>query len=241
MMSVASTAPAAESDEPRLQTGDASHAPWYLRPFKLLVRLLMRLFFRVRVIGLENVPRKPVIICANHLGWADTFAILAFFPLEPRVYILGEKQVAHISGFRYRVINDLQIMVALDRSKPLHALRTMESVLKRGGSLLIFPEGKLGTREGELQELQQGAAHLSVVSGDSLLPVGLTGTSELWLRRKLTVRVGQPIDPAQFEGDTRTRMHAMTARLATEMRALLPGDYERPRFKPLRKWLTNLF
>ena len=32
-----------------------------------------------------------------------------------------------------------------------------------------------------------------------ILPVGLTGTKQLWLRRRLTMRVGKPISPAEFE------------------------------------------
>jgi hypothetical protein len=71
--------------------------------------------------------------------------------------------------------------------------------------------------------------------------VGLTGTKELWLRRTLTMRAGKAISPAWFEGDPRTRTHAMTARMGEELRTLLPGDYERARYKPLRKWLTRLF
>ena len=237
----AEVAPGRKKLEAHLQRGNAARARWYIRAFKFVVRGIFRLFFRVRVIGLKNVPRTPAIICANHLGWADTFLVLLFFPVEPRVYVLGEQEVKYISGFRTKVIDWLEIMVMLDRSKPVQAVRTMQDMLKRGGSLLIFPEGRLGTEEGELGELQDGAALLSQRSGAPLVPVGLTGTKELWLRRTLTMRIGRPILPAQFEGDTHTRVRDMTARLDREMRALLPGDRERPRIKLLNKWLTKLF
>ena len=236
-----SHAPDAEAHE-HLQGGAAAPARLHIKLFKLVVRATFRLFFRVRVAGLKNVPRTPVIICANHLGWTDVFIVLLFFPVEPRVYVLGEQQVKFISSFRTRVIDWLEIMVMLDRNKPIEAVRVMRDMLRRGGSLLIFPEGHLGTEEGCLSELQHGAAHLGVVSGVPLLPVGLTGTSELWLRRLLVLRIGRPISPADFEGDTRTRMHAMTERLEREMRALLPGDRDRgPRVKLLKRWLTGLF
>jgi hypothetical protein len=55
------------------------------------------------------------------------------------------------------------------------------------------------------------------------------------------MRVGKPIYPAGFAGDKRTRIRAMTAHLERELRALLPGDHERPRVRLLRGWLTNLF
>jgi 1-acyl-sn-glycerol-3-phosphate acyltransferase len=206
-----------------------------------MVRGLFRLFFRVKVVGLSNLPSTLVLICANHLGWADPFLVLLFFPVEPRIYVLGLDPTA-VSGFRTRVVSALEVMVALDRDKPLKALRTSEDVLKRGGSLLVFPEGgTLGAEEGTLLELQHGAAHLSQVSGIPILPVGITGTKELWLRRTLTVRIGKLIQPTGFEGDMRSRVHSMTAYLSRAMRVLLPGDHDHPRFKPLNRWLTKLF
>lgn len=224
-----------------MQRGSAGRARWHVRLLWLLIRLLFRIFFRVRVVGLQNVPSRPAIVCANHLGWADSFLLLLFFPVEPRIYVLGDEQVKDISSLRTRAINALQIMVDLDRSKPREALRTMQDVMRRGGSLLIFPEGRVGQEEGKLHELQHGAAHLSVFSGAPLVPVGLTGTSELWLRRRLIMRIGKPIEPGLFSGDTRTRLHEMTAMLDQEMRALLPGDRDQPRVRLLRRWLTNLF
>lgn len=217
-----------------------SRAGLRLRVFRGALRLVFRLVFRVRVDGLDKVPATPVIVCANHLGWTDPFLVLLFLPVQPRIYILGEKQVRQISRFRALMIDTLKIMVPLDRSKPLEALRTMERVLKSGGSLLIFPEGKLGTEEGQLLELQQGAAHLSQMAGVPLLPVGLTGTSELWLRRSLTVRIGDPISPNEFEGSLRDRLTAMTTALHAAMFALLPGAGKRPRLRLLSRWLTKL-
>ncbi|HKP51440.1 MAG TPA: lysophospholipid acyltransferase family protein [Chloroflexia bacterium] len=223
-----------------VQQGDASRARLPLRLFRLVVKGLFCLAFRVRVRGLEKLPPGPAILCVNHLGWADPFLPLLFFPVEPRIYVVGEKEVAHISTFRNRVIDKLEIMVSLDRDKPREALETMQDVMRRGGSVLIFPEGKLGEEEGALHELKHGASHLSVVSGYPLVPVGLTGTQELWLRRKLTVRVGKPIYSSQADGDMRDKIRAGTATLDASMRTLLPGDHERARVKLLRRWLTKL-
>ncbi len=185
-------------DDTRVQEGDAGKARIHLRLFRLMVRLIFRLVFRVKIVGLNNVPHLPVVVCANHLGWTDPFLVLLFLPIEPRIYILGERQVKQISGFRTVMINWMQVMIALDRDKPREALRIMQGVLERGGSLLLFPEGHLGKTEGDLLELQHGAAHLSVMVGVPLLPVGLTGTSVLWVGRRLVVRIGKPIDPSQF-------------------------------------------
>ncbi len=236
--SSASFAVPAESQ--KVPKGALSRARLPLRIFRGVLRAVFRLVFRVRVSGLEKVPHSPVIVCANHLGWTDPFLVLLFLPVEPRIYVLGEKEVRRISRFRRVIIDALRIMVPLDRGKPMQALRTMEGVLHKGGSLLIFPEGRLGEEEGGLGELQEGAAHLSQKSGVPLLPVGLTGTSKLWLRRGLTVRIGDPIAPQEFTGDLRTRLRSMTAELDASMRSLLPGDSEHARLRLLERWLTKL-
>ena len=145
--------------------------------------------------------------------------------------MIGHGHVSELSGFRHWLVDKLQIMIPIDISKPFQALRISEDLLRRGGSLLTSPEGRLGQREGDLTPLQPGAAHASIRTGVPLLPVGLTGTKELWLRRTLTLRIGQTIDPADYAGDLRTRVNTMTAALDRAMRALLPGDHERPRVR----------
>lgn len=167
--------------------------------------------------------------------------VMLFMPVEPRLYGLGLREVAYLAGWRTRLINWMEIFIPLDRDKPREALRIMEEVLRRGGSLVLAPEGRLGEEEGKLGPLQHGAAYLSENTGVPLLPVGATGTKELWLRKTLTLRIGKPIFPDEIKGEPRTRTRAMTARLENEMLALLPGENQNPRFKPLKNWLTRLF
>jgi 1-acyl-sn-glycerol-3-phosphate acyltransferase len=229
-----------KNKEVGVQGGDASRATLGLKVFRVVLRGLFKVLFRVRVEGREHLPKGQVIVCANHLGWTDPFLILLYLPLEPRIYVVGEREVAHISRFRHRVLHWLRVMVPLDRGRPREAMETVQDVLRRGGSVLLFPEGSLGRKEGELLELKAGSAHISALSGYPLVPVGLTGTSELWVGRHLTVRVGPPIAPGDFDGDARDKARAMTAALAGAMRDLLPGDTQRARWKPLRRWLTKL-
>src|SRR5205085_5243195 len=105
----------------RVREGGAGRAPLRVKSARLVVRGLLRLLFRVRACGLENVPDTPVIVCANHLGWTDAFLILALLPVEPGLYVLGERAGVLRDSFRIRAINALQVMVPLDRHKPREA------------------------------------------------------------------------------------------------------------------------
>ena len=99
--------------EAHLRAGDAGRARWYIRAARIAVRVIFRVCFRVRVMGLDNVPATPVVICANHLGWADPFLVLLFLPAEPRIYVLG-LHPGSVSAFRAWVVDTLGILVALD-------------------------------------------------------------------------------------------------------------------------------
>lgn len=222
------------------ETTVALHANWKMKLFRAVCRAIFLCFFRVRVIGLEHVPKAPYIACVNHLGWAEAIMVMLFFPTQPLLHALGERDVITRAAWRRWLWREIPIFLPLDRDKPLQAVRLMQDVLERGGALGIAPEGKLGAQEGTIGPLQDGAAYLSLRTGAPLLPVGATGTLELWWRKELTLRVGEPLDPAQFSGDLRARTRALTAQLDNAMRVLLPGDPQKPRFKPLRNFLTGL-
>jgi 1-acyl-sn-glycerol-3-phosphate acyltransferase len=175
------------------------------------------------------------------MGYGDLFVPLFYLPVKPLIHVVGEEHVKHVTGFRNWLIDHLNIMVPVDRSKPLEALYTMVDVLHGGGSLLMYPEGVVSHTEGVLQPLQEGAAHAAILAGVPLVPAGITGAAELWFRKPLTLRIGPPINPADFAGDLDTRRHAMTVELAARMQAVLPGEPPYTGPKLLKNWLTHLF
>src|SRR5690349_14337072 len=74
-----------EPSKAHTQRAISSRAARHIRLTRLAMRALFQLFFRVRVEGLENLTATRAIICPNHLGWADPFLVLLFFPAEPRI------------------------------------------------------------------------------------------------------------------------------------------------------------
>ena len=127
---------AAERPAIRLQEGDMRRATWQLRAFRLGVRAIFLLLFRVRITGWENLPERNAIMCINHLGWTEGFMTLLFLPVEPRIYGLGERQVAYIAPWRTKIINWLAIFIPLDRDSPRQALATSSSSELRGATYI---------------------------------------------------------------------------------------------------------
>jgi len=89
--------------------------------------------------------------------------------------------------------------------------------------------------KGYLKDINDlGNIVLKTNNGTPVLPVALSGTKDLWLRKQIRVVVGEPVET---EGRTVDEVVALgRERLA----AILP-DYSEPAGrKMLRKWLTGL-
>lgn len=141
-----------------------------LRP---LSRWLLRRRYRVRVHHAERVPGSgPVVLAANHVGVIDG-PLLAIFAPRP-VHALTKSEM-----FRGRLGTFLlhSGQVPLDRfHTDVAAARSCVRVLRDGGVIGIFPEGRRGA--GELERFHRGAAYFALVAGATVVPVTLFGTRE---------------------------------------------------------------
>jgi 1-acyl-sn-glycerol-3-phosphate acyltransferase len=219
----------------------AGHPLLHDRVARLVIRLLLTLFFRVRVDGRERIPTgRPLICAANHHSWLDPFLLLAILPLAPRRYAIGNASA--VSPAWRRVIAPFHTFIPLDRARPQAAIHAMEDILERGNTLIIFPEGGVGPGDGCVRPLQSGTAYLAQRTGYPILTVGITGSHDLWWRKRVTVRIGPCIDPARYvEGTARARRTALLADLRAQIQALLVRERAHQGPKLLRKTLTNLF
>ncbi|MFT6564103.1 MAG: 1-acyl-sn-glycerol-3-phosphate acyltransferase [Actinomycetes bacterium] len=176
-------------------------------------RLLFRGFYRIRVIGDQNVPRSGrVIVASNHIGLLDGGLLFSAAPRPLNVVAKSElfeppfDRLLHASG---------QIPVeyeAPDRA----AVRSALGVLERGGGLGIFPEAHRGI--GDFARVRHGVAYLHSRTNAPIVPTAMFGTRKTGmgkndlprLRSKLTVVFGEPFTVAAYgDIDTRSTLAAM--------------------------------
>jgi 1-acyl-sn-glycerol-3-phosphate acyltransferase len=121
--------------------------------------------------------------------------------------------------------------------------QAIQAILQRGDGIMLFPEGRLGSQEGQLHlPLKRGTVIYAMRSGVPIVPVAIVGTQNLYFRKTLTLRFGQAIP---FEQQSRPKRQAIDHGLATLEQALsdlLVADYHEPAGrKPLQNWLNQLF
>ncbi|MEL6383055.1 MAG: lysophospholipid acyltransferase family protein, partial [Cyanobacteria bacterium J06626_18] len=121
--------------------------------------------------------------------------------------------------------------------------QAIQSILKQGDGLMLFPEGRLGEKEGHLHlPLKRGTVIYAMRSGVPIVPVSITGTHTLFFRKTLTLRFGQPIPFTQQARPKRKAIDAAIAQLEPALSHLLKPGYQEPNTaKPLERWLNQLF
>jgi 1-acyl-sn-glycerol-3-phosphate acyltransferase len=210
------------------------------RIVRLFAVPVMRLMFRIEVHGTENIPKKRgpnYIVIANHLNWPDEFLLLLLFPIEPRLHFLADPTLLVTRRFQWFVVRHSGGYVPVVRARrgDRRLYEHVDRCLEIGGAIAIFPEGQYGPAEGELVPFHKGFAHFAIKSGVPVVPVGLSGTKDVWFRKTLKVFVGEPIPVA---GQDPARLTDLSFR---RMRELVPAYREPSGPKLLRRYLTHLF
>jgi 1-acyl-sn-glycerol-3-phosphate acyltransferase len=119
--------------------------------------------------------------------------------------------------------------------------RIVSAILARGDGLIIFPEGRLGTAEGYLYPFKRGTVIYALRGGVPIVPISLVGTHDLFLRKKLIVRVGEPLYFPLTSRPKRQEIDAALENLQQAIQALLPTDYQQPTgIKLLQNFLNRM-
>lgn len=168
---------------------------------KFSARVFFKTCYNFKVVGLENIPQKgALIIAGNHLSNADPPAIGSFAGLVRDSRFMAKKELFSVPllGWFFRHCG----YIAVDRKRAIDGYGALESaveVLKRGESVVLFPEGTR-SKTGKPQKPKSGVGFLVYETGAPVLPVKVEGTFGWpWVRR-IRVKFGKPFtlkkDPA---------------------------------------------
>jgi 1-acyl-sn-glycerol-3-phosphate acyltransferase len=144
---------------------------------------------RVRVEGLENVPRETAIYCANHQSTMDIPVLFVYLPVHFRV--LAKRSLFKIPflGWHLRRAGDIPV----DRGQARRAFRSFDQAAERirsGVPVVLFPEGTR-SRDGALKPFKGGSFYLAIQARLPVVPITLNGTRYVHTPDTLHVRSGR--------------------------------------------------
>ena len=228
---------AQESEDPEVQAvarrQPLSEAFWFLA--SRMAYLILRVLFRMEVRGREKLPRSgPFIISPNHQSFLDAPALATTLPWKVMrdIFSVGTSEIFG-SGLWRRVARWWRLIPVDPDANLVPAMRAGAYGLKRGKSLLLFPEGERSI-DGAPKVFRKGAAILATHLRVPIVPVALEGFFEAWPRgrrfqrfAKLRIEFGDPIQPpgagsnpegtyAELTSELRRRVISMWSRLRGE-------------------------
>ncbi len=131
----------------------------------------------------EEVFKDPAIVISNHQSHLDLLCLLM---LTPRMVALTNRWVWKFPLYA-PVIRYLDFIPAADGLEENQ--QAIEQLMKRGYSVLIFPEGTR-TSDGRVQRFHRGAFYLSQQLKVPIVPVVIHGAHEVLPKTDFTLHQG---------------------------------------------------
>jgi 1-acyl-sn-glycerol-3-phosphate acyltransferase len=204
----------------------------------VLVGPWLKLVFRPRIEGIENVPDEgPAILASNHLSYADWL----FMPLmlSRRVTFVAKAEYftgRGVKGWLQRTFFFGAGQVPIDRSggrASEGAILTGLKILRNGDLFGIYPEGTRSF-DGRLYRGKTGIARMALEVHVPVIPVAVIGTDVVAPPGKVFGRItrphvvfGKPLDFSRYEGMENDRyvLRSITDEIMYEIMQLSGQEY----------------
>jgi len=198
---------------------------------RFMAWLIINVVYRIRPVGLENIPHKgPAVVVCNHVSFMDPI-ILGGSVARPMRFVMYYKifKMPFLS-FIFRNAKAIPIASrAEDEDLMNAAFEKVDAELAAGNIVCIFPEGRI-TTDGEVQRFRPGIEKIIARRPVPVIPVALGRLWGSWFSRRkqggirkipgrLFARVpiffGEPVAPAEV---TAERLELLVRTLRGESR-----------------------
>jgi acyl-[acyl-carrier-protein]-phospholipid O-acyltransferase/long-chain-fatty-acid--[acyl-carrier-protein] ligase len=137
--------------------------------------VLTRLCYRIRVLGLENVPIEGgALLVSNHVSMSDALLIQATQQRRIRFMMYRSIYEQHPLKAIFKLMRVIPIAMEDTPKKLLESLHLARQELDDGYLVCIFAEGAL-TRTGNMQEFKSGLERIVKGTSHPIVPVYLGG------------------------------------------------------------------
>jgi 1-acyl-sn-glycerol-3-phosphate acyltransferase len=176
----------------------------------ILTYLPVRLLFRLRARGLENVPAEGgAVLAANHTSNLDPWPL--GLPLFPRRWLRFMAK-SELYWFPLKYVLRAGGAFPVRRGEGDAEAIEMAVELARGGEIVVmFPEGtrrRKGLRKKHEARAHTGAARIARDAGVPLVPAAIRGTDQLRRLGPFRVVYGAPLEVGEDTQETTERLMA---------------------------------
>jgi 1-acyl-sn-glycerol-3-phosphate acyltransferase len=197
---------------------------WTYTLARIVLTLPTMLLWRVRAVGVENVPEDgPLVLAPNHFSQMDHFFV--GLHLRRKIRFMAKSQLFGPPVLTY-VYKHGGVFPIRRGHHDEEAFETVRQLLDQGEMLLVYAEGGR-SRSRQLGQPKPGIGRIALESGVPIVPVAIHGSEHArqWKRLrfpKTTVRFGEPLTFPVEEPASRERQ----LEVATEIFGRVQEMYE---------------
>ena len=184
-----------------------------------IVRFFIGIFYRVDILGRENIPDGPAMICANHSSMLDPFLLVFAFGIDCQIHIMAKAEL-----FRIPVLSQILRKLGMIRvNRGMTDMATVKSTLgylQNGEKVAIFPEGTRTATDDSISA-KNGAVRIAERAGVQVVPFFIPRKKPLF--HKIPVVIGVPYRIEKQDEKRAAEEYAELAdRLMEKIKALNP-------------------
>jgi len=162
---------------------------------KLIIKPLLKILYRPKAKGTENIPKEgSIIFVGNHKHAFDPVVVMTH--TERIVHYMAKESI--FKGLHGKLLEAIgMIKVYRTKSNPMAVVEATK-ILEQGGAIGIFPEGTRNKTQEELLKFRQGAVAIAQKANSNIIPFAIKGEYKLF-RKGLTIEFGKPVDVSKLE------------------------------------------
>ena len=198
---------------------------WTYTLARIVLTLPTLLLWRVRAIGVENVPKDgPLVLAPNHFSQMDHFFVGVY--LRRKIRFMAKSQLFGPPVLTY-IYKHGGVFPIRRGHHDEEAMETARILVEQGEMLLVYAEGGR-SRSQTLGEPKPGIGRIAVETGAPIVPVAIHGSERARQWKKLrfpktTVQFGEPLTYPVEPAPSRERQLEVAAEVFGQVRRMYEG------------------
>ena len=165
------------------------------KTLKLIYSPLLKILYRPKVYGLENILKDGAIIFAgNHRHAFDPVVVMTY--TKRIVHYMAKESI--FKGLHGIILKSIGLIKIYRSKANSMAVKEAIEVLENGGTVGVFPEGTRNRTDDELLRFRRGAVRIAKQSNTKIVPFAIKGGYKIF-RKGLTIEFGKPVDVSNME------------------------------------------
>jgi 1-acyl-sn-glycerol-3-phosphate acyltransferase len=198
---------------------------WTYALARIVLTIPTLLLWRVRAIGVENVPKQgPLVLAPNHFSQMDHFFVGVY--LRRKIRFMAKSQLFGPPVLTY-IYKHGGVFPVRRGHHDEEAFETVHELLRQGEMLLVYAEGGR-SRSQRLGEPKPGIGRIALESGVPIVPVAIHGSERArqWTKLhfpKVTIQFGVPVTYPVEAAPSRERQLEVATEIFGRVRELYEG------------------